>query len=333
MTTIVLSTERFDDAWLDDIAGVSPTISVVQHSAERAEDLPADVLREAAVLYTGSCFPTVAQAPRLAWVQLDTSGADHVVGTPLWEREEVQLTSIGGVSPRSIAGYTMLMVLAFAHRLPLIVDHQRRRDWPTFADRWTRFMPERLEGSTMVIVGYGRLGRAIGAAAASFGIEVIGVRRGSARTGDRLGDEVVDAARRVVASDALADVLGTADYVVVATPATPETDRLIDAAALAAMKAGAVLVNVARGGVVDEDEVLAALASGHLRGYAADVFTQEPLPVEHPFWSHPSVIVSPHVAGFAPDYRDRVRDLFRDNLARFLDGRSLINLVDRRLGY
>jgi phosphoglycerate dehydrogenase-like enzyme len=266
-------------------------------------------------------------------VQLDTSGADHVVGSPLWQRHDVLLTSIGGVSERPIAGYAMLMVLAFAHRLPELVDHQRRRDWPLPPERWARFMPTRLEGSTMVVVGYGRLGRAIGAAAAAFGITVVGVRRGSDRAGERLGGEALDAAARVVGPAGLADVLATADHVVVATPATPETRRLIDARALSALKAGAVLVNVSRGGVVDEEAVLAALADGRLRGYAADVFETEPLPAGHPFWSHPAVIVSPHVAGFAPDYRERVRDLVCDNLARFLAGRPLLNLVDRRLGY
>jgi phosphoglycerate dehydrogenase-like enzyme len=285
------------------------------------------------VLYTGSVFPTVEQAPALRWVQLDTSGADHVVGSPLWAREDVRLTSIGGVSPRPIAGYVLLMLLAFAHRMPRIVEHQRRREWPTFEQRWERFMPARLEGSTLVVVGYGRLGRAVAEAARGFGIRVVGVRRGGARGGERVGDLAVDAADEVVDVGGLHAALARADHVVVTTPYTPETHHLIGAAALAATKPGAVLVNVARGGVVDEAALLAALDAGTVAGYAADVFATEPLPVDHPLWTHPRAIVTPHVAGFAPDYRERVGELFRENLARFAAGRPLVNEIDRRLGY
>ena len=158
----VVSTMRFDADWLSEVASATQGVELLQHPAERIDDLPPDVLARAEVLYTGSCFPDRSQAPKLRWVQLDTSGADHVVGTDLWTNDKVTITSIGGVSLRPIAGYVMLMILGFAHRLPTIVDHQRRREWPTLEARWERFLPRHLDGSTMVVIGYGRLGQAVG---------------------------------------------------------------------------------------------------------------------------------------------------------------------------
>ena len=333
MTLVAVSTMRFDDPWLDAVRARVPDAEIVQHPAENAADLPPGLLARADVLYTASCFPGRMQAPRLRWVQLDTSGVDHVVASPLWGCEEIAITTIGGISPRPIAGYVLAMVLAFAHHLPAILEHQGRREWPPFDERWARFMPARLDGATMVVVGFGRLGRQVAATAEGFGIRVIGVRRGGDRPGERLELAVTPRTDRVLTVDRLHEALTEADQVVVTTPYTPATHHLIDAAAFAALRPGAVLVNVARGGVVDEDALLAALDSGQLAGAALDVFATEPLPLDSPLWTHPRVIVSPHVAGFAPDYRERVGDLFADNLERLVTGRPLLNLVDRGLRY
>lgn len=318
---------RFDADWLRDV-GSAAHLEVVQHHADRIDEIPADVIARAEVLYTGSCFPDRLQAPSLRWVQLDTSGADHVAGTDLWENDDVTITSIGGVSPRPIAGYVMLMILGFAHRLPIIVDHQRRREWPSFDERWERFLPTQLDGSTMVVIGYGRLGEAVGRAARAFGIDVIGVRRtvSNPRAGQ---DESV----LVVGRERLNEMLTRADHVVVTAPLTSETRNLLGSSAFAALKPGAVLVNVSRGGVVDEAAMLRALDNGTLAGVAADVFAQEPLDPANPLWDDPRVIVTPHVAGFAPDYRERVQDLFKANLAHYAAGEPLINVIDRNLGY
>jgi phosphoglycerate dehydrogenase-like enzyme len=330
----VLSTGRFDDAWLADVAAASSRIVLAQHPAIEVDELPAELLARAEVLYTNSCLPTRAQAPALRWVQLDTSGADHVVHTPLWADGTVAVTSIGGVSPRPIAGYVMAMVLAFAHHVPELLDHQRRREWPTPEERWERFVPMQLHGSRMVIVGFGRLGRAIAHAARAFGIEVTGVRRGAAeRPGERFGEIELADDLEVVGPGLLEDALARADHVVVTLPLTWETRGLVGATAFAALKPGATLVNVSRGGVVDEEAMARALADGTLAHVASDVFAREPLPEESPLWNDGRVIVSPHVAGFAPDYAEQVRVLFRANLTRYAEGRPLANLIDRTLGY
>jgi phosphoglycerate dehydrogenase-like enzyme len=324
----VLSTMSFPEAWLALVAGVSDRVEVVQVPAGHVDELPADVVAEVEVMYTGACFPSREQAPALRWVQLDTSGADHVRRTDLWAHEAVTITSLAGVSPRPMAEYVMAMVLAFAHRLPRAARMRRERHWPSNEERWELYGPLHLPGSRMVIVGYGRIGRAIARAAQAFAIDVIGVSRSGTRS---YGDDV-DGVR--VAPVAALDVeLGAADWVVVCTPATAETIGLIGAPQLGALKPGAHLIDVARGGVVDEAALLAALDCGRVAGAALDVFEREPLPADSQLWDRADVIVTPHIAGLASDYEDVVRDLFTENLERYLDGRPLVNTIDRSLGY
>ncbi len=332
-TIRVVSTMRFDGDWLADVAGADPRIEITQHAADSAEDLPPDLLATAEILYTSSCRPSAEAAPRLRFVQLDTSGADHVVGTPLWARPDVAMASLGGISPRPMAGYVLGMILGFAYHLPELGAGQRALEWPTPQERWSRYMPRRLDGATLVVVGYGRLGLAVGEAARAFGLRVVGVRRGGTRPGKRVGEHDAPDAVEVVDRDRLLEVLARADYVVVTLPLTAETRNLVDRPAIGAIRRGAFLVNVSRGGVVDEAALLDALDDGHLAGVASDVFDEEPLPRTSRLWRHPHSIVTPHVAGFAPDYRERVRDLFRENLGRYAQGRELLNLIDRRIGY
>jgi len=137
----------------------------------------------------------------------------------------------------------------------------------------------------------------------------------------------------VVGPDGLAELLGWADFVVLAVPHTPETERMIGARELGVMRRDAVLVNVARGSVVDEAALVEALRRGSIAGAALDVFEQEPLPSSSPLWGLPNVIITPHASGATPRYFDRALDLFADNLGRYLEGRPLRNLVDHSLGY
>jgi phosphoglycerate dehydrogenase-like enzyme len=322
----VLSTMAFDESWLAAVRAQTGA-RLVQVSAIAVDDVPAELLASAEVMYTGNVLPSPAQAPRLRWVQLDTSGADHVRGTALWD-SEVTLTSLGGVSPRPMAEYVLAMVLAFAHRLPRAAREQRRREWPDDAGRWSLYHPAHVPGSRMVIVGYGALGRGIARMARGLGIDVTGVRGGSGR---RYAEEVDGV--EVVTADRLDEALAAADWLVLCTPGTPRTMGLIGPRELAAVKPGAHLINVSRGGVVDEEALLAALDDGRLAGAALDVFATEPLPPSSALWDHPAVLVTPHVSGLASDYAAAVRDLFVDNLRRYVAGRPLRNVIDRHLGY
>ncbi|MFF3438846.1 D-2-hydroxyacid dehydrogenase [Streptosporangium sp. NPDC002721] len=328
----VCVTLDFDDAWLAEVAAVSPGVTVYKHLAASAGEIPAELLARTDVLYTNTAFPTGAQAPRLSWVQLDTSGCDHVKGTELWS-SGIPITTIGGVSPKPLAEYVLMMILAHAHHLPEIIGLQGRSHWPDLNYRWNRLMPRPIPGSTVGVVGYGRIGKEIGRLAHAFGMRVIGMRRGLPREGERFSDSAGEAPAEVTGPEGLHSLLARSDYVVLTVPHTDETHHLLDAEAFDRLKPGAVLINAARGGVVDEEAMLAALRSGRL-GYAAlDVFAEEPLPESSPFWRESDVLITPHVAGFAPGYHDQVRTLFTENLRRLIAGEPLLNLVDRKAGY
>ena len=333
----VLSTMAFPDAWLDEIRAISPRLEVVQHTAASVKDVPDEAWRDVQVLYTGATFPGAEQAPSLKWIQLDTSGVDHVRGTPVWERD-IPITTLNGVAPSNMAEFAIMMMLAFGHRLPLMVDHQRRRDWPSAEDRWNNFMPSELRAATVGIVGYGSIGRQIGRMAHAFGMRVLAMRRSGTvqRQTYRipaLASEVEPEPDAVYLPSQLGEMLAECDYVVLIVPYTAESHHMIDAAALRAMKPTAYLVNIARGGVVQEDALIRALREGWIAGAALDVFEEEPLPADSPLWDMPNVFISPHTAGLTPRYYECVMDIFAENLRRFLDGRPLLNLADRERGY
>lgn len=333
----VLSTMAFPAEWLDELRQLSPRLVVTQHTAATADDIPDDLLAAADVLYTGSCFPQPDRAPRLRWVQLDTSGVDHVRASPLWETA-VAITTLNGVAPSNMAEFAVMMMLAFGHRLRLMVELQTKREWPTFAQRWDWFMPSELRGATVGVVGYGSIGREIGRVAHALGMRVLAVRRSGATVRETyqipgLATSVNPEPDAVYLPSQLGEMLPECDYVVLIVPYTAESHHLIDEAALRAMKPSAVLVNIARGGIVDEAALITALRDGWIAGAALDVFADEPLPPENPLWGMPNVLISPHVAGFTPHYHERVMGVFSENLRRMLDGRGLVNLVERGRGY
>jgi phosphoglycerate dehydrogenase-like enzyme len=186
--------------------------------------------------------------------------------------------------------------------------------------------PWLLSGRTLAVIGVGTIGEAIAARAKAFGMRVIGMRRNPGRGCPAGFDEVTGPAQRD-------DLLALADIVVVAAPLTAETNLLLDGDAIARMKPGAIVINVARGQLVDETALADALASGRLGGAALDVFTTEPLPTNSRFWSLPNVIVTPHTSGFRIGHFDAVINLFSENLARFERGVGLMNVVDVKAGY
>jgi phosphoglycerate dehydrogenase-like enzyme len=179
-TTIrYLSTLRFSDAWLDALRRAAPALDVRQITATDADEIPPEVWDEVEILHTGSVLPDPDGTPRLRWVQLDTAGVDHLHDQPIW-RSDVDLTTIGGVSPVPMAEYVVMMVLAFGHHLPALGDGQRRHEWPTPAQRWERYLPRPVADTTIGIVGFGRIGREIGRLAEALGMRVVGGGRPAA---------------------------------------------------------------------------------------------------------------------------------------------------------
>jgi phosphoglycerate dehydrogenase-like enzyme len=266
-----------------------------------------DLFREGAPLL--AFFSLMLQSPGLAWFQSPAAGYDDPVFTAM-VTNGVRITN-AHVNSLPIAEFVMRSVLE---------EFQDVAQWRELAAhrRWLIHDWREVSGSTWLIVGLGGIGTEVAVRARAFGAEVIGCRRHPSPT---------DPTERTVTPDQLDQVVGLADVVVLAAPATPETVNLVDADFLARMKARSVLVNVARGTLVDDDALIESLDSGHLSVAILDVFRTEPLPEDHPFWSHPSIRVTPHNAAGGVGRFARQADLFEENLDRYLQGRPLLHEV------
>lgn len=265
--------------------------------------------------------PTLADRPNLRWIQATSAGVGRLIERVGLFDSEVAVTTASGVHARPLAEFALLGMLMFAKRTLELRSEQS-------AHHWERHAGEELRGKTLCVVGLGNVGLEVVRLARAFDMCIVGtVRELRGRSAGELG---VD---RVEGPEGLDDLLSEADVVVLATPHTPQTHALLDAQRLQVLKTGAVLVNVARGDILDEEALIEALRSGHLRGAALDVFQREPLPSESPLWDMPNVFVSPHSASTVAQENTRITDLFCVNLRRYLDGEPLLNLFDREQRY
>jgi phosphoglycerate dehydrogenase-like enzyme len=265
-----------------------------------------------------------ARARRLRWIQITSAGVGPAL-FPELAASDVVLTNGRGLYSDAMAEHALAVMLAFARRLHLSRDLQHERRWGHVALRDEAPGFATLDGGTLGIVGFGSIGEALASRARAFGLRVIGLRR-TPRTPP-------DPAHEQWAAGRLHELLARADWVVLAPPLTDETRGMIGAAEIAAMRRHAVLVNLGRGALVDEDALTAALAAGRIGGAGLDVFREEPLPAASPLWTMPNVIVTPHVSGLGPGLWERAMALFARNLSAFLEGRTLENVVDKRTGY
>jgi phosphoglycerate dehydrogenase-like enzyme len=257
------------------------------------------------------------KAGRLRWIQSASDGVDWLLFPELVD-SDVVVTNARGIFDRAIAEYVVGLMLAFAKGLLGVVEGHRQREW--------RHRPtELLAGKRLLVAGVGPIGRAIGRAGRDLGMEVRGVGR-RARSGD-------DVFQSIAGTDGLAAAAGWADYVVDALPATRATRHLFDASVFDSMRRSARFINVGRGTTVVEGALLDAIREERIGGAALDVFEREPLPSDSPFWELPNTIVSPHMSGDFEGWLEAVVRLFVENLRRFVAGRPLLNVVDKREGY
>jgi phosphoglycerate dehydrogenase-like enzyme len=259
------------------------------------------------------------KAPRLRWIHARSAGLDRVLVPEVVAHPAVLTNGRGAFSP-ALAEFVLASLLFFAKDLRRLVAQQA-------AGAWTAFDMDRLEGQTVGIVGYGDIGRAVAARLRPLGVEILALRR---RPDLSREDPLVAA---VVPPERLLEMMSCSDAVVVAAPLTPHTHRLVGRDAIAAMKRTAVLVNVGRGPVVDEEALVAALEQGRIRGAALDVFETEPLPTESPLWRLPNVLLSPHCADHVPGWVDEAMRVFLRQLERFRRGEPLSDVVDKASGY
>ena len=275
----------------------------------------AEPIADAEILYAWKFPPQLyAKAGRLKWLQVMGAGVDWALVPEL--PPGVQVTRAPGIFGPWMAEYVIGWCSWVTQRMRVYRDAQRQRRW------LDHVLPDRLFGKTLAIVGLGDIGRDIARVAKGLGMRVVGVTR--------RGRPVREAAR-VYPVGAMARALSEADFVVVLLPLTTETRGIIGAAALEAMKPSAWLINIARGAVVDESALLAALERKQIAGAVLDVFDREPLPPSHPLWKLDNVVVTPHISG--PSTPDEIAPVFNDNLARYLAGRPLRHVVDRIRGY
>jgi len=252
-------------------------------------------------------YAALRAAQRLQWLHVHSAGLDRDVYQEMRQRG-ARVTASHGASDAVVAQMAITGLLALARRLPLLMQAQQRHAWEPLLDER---MPRDLEGQRAVVVGWGGIGQRIGRLLQALGLQVSVARHGDAPAGDGI---------RTVRYGGLRELLPDASWLVLACPLTDTTRGLVGAAILAALPPHACLINVARGHVVDEPALIQALRAGRLGGAFLDVFHHEPLPAASPLWDLDRVIVSPHSAGFSDGNAVRVRQIFLENLKRWLQG-------------
>jgi phosphoglycerate dehydrogenase-like enzyme len=257
-------------------------------------------------------------APRARWIQATSAGIGQLVTGHHYETRmpDTLFTTASGVHARPLAEFVMMALLMHYKGARHMLDLQRRK-------QWERYAGTDLEGRTLAIVGLGRVGCEISRMCRALGMRVIG-------TDLRPAPDIVDRYYKPRELDAM---LPQAEALVLILPHTPSTEKMIGAKELALLPRGAYFINIARGAVVDEPALVAALRSGHLAGAALDVFAEEPLPSDSPLWELPTVMVSPHSASTSDRENGRITDLFCDNLRRYLAGEPLRNVLNPELMY
>jgi phosphoglycerate dehydrogenase-like enzyme len=299
-------------------------LEIVALPGERDARLPDEVCAHVdAAYFSGDVFPdfsrqffsAVRKAPNLQWLHVFNVGVDHPIYTEMLERG-VRLTTSAGSTATPIAQTAITALLMLARNFPRWLAGQQQHRWDPI--RPSNF-PRDLQGQTAVIVGLGHIGKEIARLARVLGLKVIGIRRSP-----RLAEDPVD---ELYAPDRLPHVLPRADWLILACPLSPETKGLVDRNVLAALPRGARLINIARGELVDEAALLEVLRSQHLGGAYLDVFQQEPLPADSPFWDMPNVYVTPHNSAAAAGNDERVYQIFVQNLARWSRSEPLLNEV------
>ena len=265
-----------------------------------------------------------ANAPRLRWVQSPAVGVGGMLGPEL-VASPVVLTSARGVRARGIAEHVIGVTIALARQLPLVMRRQMAREWALNEIELSGRV-RTLQGSRMAVVGLGAIGLEVARLAAAIDIRVSAIRKHVEQDRPAFVEEVLPPER-------LFELLERSDSIVLSAPLTAETNKIIGPEALKRVKRGALLINVGRGKLIDDDAVVEALRDGRLGGAALDVFTKEPLDSGSPYWDLANVVVTPHISGAMEDYWTPLVALFSENLRRFDAGQPLLNVIDKQAGY
>lgn len=317
--TVILHTDRTAAA-LAVLRESHPDLDV--HPCDSYAALPELIERTAAEVVYSVRFDGTPRFPRQAlvesrtvkWVSVGGSGTDHL---GRWNPERVTVTNAAGVAAGMLAEYALAAMLSFSQDLRGFARRQQSHSW-------TAARVEPIEGRTVLIIGLGKTGEATARRARAMGMATLGIR---ARPKPMPGLDEVHG------PDALLTLLPRADFIVCCVPLLPSTRGLLGNAAFAAMKPSTVLIDISRGGVVEEAALMAALDAGRLKGAALDVFATEPLPAEHPLWGYDNVAITPHCASVYDGWDVKSVEMFAANLVGYRAGEALSNVVDPERGY
>jgi phosphoglycerate dehydrogenase-like enzyme len=334
----LLSVLELSQSQLQHLQAVAPELEVQQRTLGPTQSFTEVLSPDIEILYTHRGDFDLQQVPALRWVQVDSAGVNLLQGTQFWE-SEIAITSANGVHAIQIAEHVFAVLLALGHQLPLAQRFQMSAHWADPKELEIFQRPQELAGMTLGIVGYGAIGRQVARLAQAFGMRVLATKRADrpasfdgwtpAGTGDPAGT----IPERFYPLDELHTMLAACDATELALPLTQATQHIIGTEELAAMRPHALLVNIARGALIDQNALITALREQRLGGAALDVTDPEPLPDDSPLWKLDNVLITPHIAGFSRLYNDRVVELFSENLSRYLRGEPLLNTVQRKLGY
>lgn len=333
----VLTTIPLAEGLLEQIKQVSPRIHLINPSGRALDNIPTSTWNQVEVLFTDRILPDPQEAENLRWVQFYYAGIHHVSDHPLLKRRDIDLTTLSGAAAPQLAEYVVTMLLALGHKLADLHNNQLKAEWPK--DRWDRFQPVELRGSTVGIIGYGSIGREVARLLQPLDVKILAAKRDAMHPFDNgympqgLGDPEGNYFQRLYPIEAVKQMVKECDFVVVCLPLTPKTRGLIGEAELAAFKPGAYLVDVSRGGIIQQPALISALQEKKLAGAALDVFVEEPVPPASPLWKLPNLIITPHISGISAKYNQRAVDLFIENLKLYLAGNSLLNLYNPDYGY
>ena len=303
MTTAALIVGRDSGVFSESLKTAVPALRFrPAHNREEALKRCSDC--DILIIRTDEIFAAlVAAMPRLRLIQALTTGVDHIAALPNLPSHVLVAAARGFHGPQ-MSELAFLFMLAFARKFPAVLENQKQH-------RWDRREQRLLAGRTVVIIGVGRIAEELARRCKVFDMRVAGV---SSRASAPGFDAIYPRSR-------IAEAAGTADFLIVLAPLTRENRHLVDSAVIAAMKPEGVLINIARGGVVDEEALRQALIAGRIAGAGLDVFATEPLPPESPLWDTPNVMITSHVGGVSENYAEQVMPLLIDNLRAFMDGK------------
>ncbi len=338
-TINVLVTAKLPQGGEERIRAVSDQIKLSVVHNTKPENILDAVWKSATVLYTWDILPAPDLAPHLKWIQFQSAGVDSSLKNPIFDAQEITITTMSGIIAGQIAEYTLMMMLSLDQKLPLMLSHQKEHHWPDPKEKWQVLTPKELRHSTVGILGYGSIGREVARLVKPFGAKVLAAKRDVMHPEDTgytlpgTGDPEGKYFDRLYPIEALHSLLRACDFVVVALPLTDATRHILNEAAFGAMKESAYLINVGRGELIDEKALIQALKTRQIAGAALDVFEQEPLPNDSPLWDLDNLMISPHVSGVSRYLHADTLELFIENLERYLSGQPLYNQVDRSTGY